>query len=436
MFDFSTWSLMKRSLFGLNIISSSLILCASTLAYNYQGQVGKQALNQKISSLFDYVKHASSQAIWNFDVALLNTYAQQLIVDEDIVAVEFKDKSNKVISNAEKQPFAGFPSLERTVASPSKADDIIGSVTVYYSYESVDSALRKTLYTVIGASVFFQGLLSLAMFFFLGRASKRLEISVGMLKETATQARNSGSTLKDLSADLSKKGSTQAAAIEQTSSTLNELSSILSKTVESSEKAFQMATASYDFASKGQSENQGLQIAMAEISEGASKIQEIISVVEDIAFQTNILALNAAVEAARAGEQGKGFAVVADAVRTLAQKSTVAAKDISSLILESTNRVEKGKKLVESNLEIFEGILKSAQEVKTINQELLANTQEQSVGINQITKAMLEIDQVVSDSSQSTAETANHADTMAQQSEFLSEVVQNFENEIKGKVAA
>lgn len=436
MLKFSTWSLIKKSVFALNLISIILITTASLLAFRHLEKQGRSGLDQKVLSLTDFVKRASSHAFWNFDLEVLKSFSTQLDADEDIIGVEFFDKSGKLIESANKQPIINMPYFEGKVTAPNKVDEVIGTIKIYYSFASVDQGLNSLMSGFIIAALIFQGLLSLSLYFFLGKASTRLEMSMGKLKETAEQSRSSGAILKELSSNLSKKGTTQSAAVEETSATLNELSAILTKTAESSEQAFNMATSSYDYALKGQSENEALQLAMVQISEGAAKIQEITTVVDDIAFQTNILALNAAVEAARAGEQGKGFAVVADAVRTLAQKSTMAAKDISNLIVESTTRVEKGKNLVKSNLEIFQEILKSAQQVKHINEQLLASSKEQSQGINQITKAMLEIDQVVNESALSTIETATHADTMAQQSEFLNEVVYNFEKEIKGTKAA
>ncbi len=436
MFNFSSWSLLKKSLYGLNFISVLLIISASGFALKHLDKQGRSGINQKILSLTDFVKRASNHAFWNFDVEVLKSFSTQLAADTDIAAVEFYDKSGKIIESVNKQPTVNLPFFEGKVTAPNKADEVIGNIKIFYSFASIEQELNNLIIGFIVLALLFQSLLSLSMYYFLGRASRRLEISMGMLKETAQQSRTSGLTLKELSSNLSKKGLTQSAAVEETSATLNELSAILTKTVESSEQAFNMATLSYDSAIKGKSENEALQLAMEQISEGAAKIQEITTVVDDIAFQTNILALNAAVEAARAGEQGKGFAVVADAVRTLAQKSTVAAKDISNLIVESTTRVAKGKNLVKSNLEIFQEILKSAQQVKQINEQLLASSKEQSTGINQITQAMLEIDQVVNESALSTIETANHADTMAQQSEFLNEVVYNFEKEINGTKAA
>lgn len=433
MLKFSSWSLLKKSLFGLNIICAILLVSASLIGFNHLSRKGKADLETKVNSLGGLFRHGASRAFWNFDMDVLKLYSQQLIEDKDVAAVEFFDKDNKLVSNAQSVDPKDLPFIERKVSAPNNADNIIGSLKIYYSFAEQEKELKRTLGVLLLASLCFQVLLSFLMYFFLGQSSKRLEKSVGQLKETAEQTRTTGFTLKELSSEISKKGATQAAAVEETSATLSEISSLLSNTVKSSEQAFKAASASYEFAIQGQSENQALASAMTEISEGATKIQEIIAVVDDIAFQTNILALNAAVEAARAGEHGRGFAVVAEAVRSLAQKSAAAAKDISDLIEESTHRVQKGKSLVESNYKLFQEILKSAQEVKNSNEQLLNSTQEQSHGINSITQTMHEIDQAVNDSAHSTNQAANHADSMAQQSELLNQVVVNFEKEIKGE---
>lgn len=436
MLKFSQWSLLKRSLFGLNVIASILLVTASVLGYNTLRSEGKAELHQKITSMYSVFDGAASRAFFNFDLETLKLLSNDMMKDEDVVSIEFFDKNNKLISSAKKADTTNLPFIENKVSAPDRPDEIIGKAQLYYSEASLLKKLSAKLKVVIFSAVLFQILLSGLMFLFLGQSSKRLEKTVSVIKESAQLAQTSGSTIKDLSTSLSQKGSEQAAAVEETSATLNELSAILNKAVQSTEKAFQVASSSHSRAIQGQKENEALQSAMNAISEGATKIQEIIGVVDDIAFQTNLLALNAAVEAARAGEHGKGFAVVAEAVRSLSQKSTVAAKDISNLISESSARVENGKKLVQSNFEIFQDLLKLAQEVKEINEQLLASSQEQSLGINQITKAMMEINTVVNEAASSTSETASHADRMAEQSEHLTGAIYNFEKEIKGSKAA
>lgn len=145
---------------------------------------------------------------------------------------------------------------------------------------------------------------------------------------------------------------------------------------------------------------------MSEISQSSKKIEEIISVIDDIAFQTNLLALNAAVEAARAGEQGKGFAVVAEAVRALAQRSASSAKDISSLIKDSVSQVDRGSKIADSSGEVLSNIVSSIKKVSDLNNEIAAASSEQTTGIQQISKAMNQLDQASQSNAASAEEIA------------------------------
>lgn len=430
------WSLLKRSLFGLNIIASILLATACLVGFNSLRSEGKAELSQKVNSMYLIFESAASRAFFNFDLETLKLLSADMIKDEDIISIEFFDKDDKLVSSAKKSETEGLPSIERKVSAPDRPEVIIGRAKIHYSEATLSSKLNTKLKFVILSAVLFQLSLSGLMYVFLARSSKKLEETMDVIKETAEQAQQSGSTIKELSAGLSQQGTQQAAAVEETSATLNELSAILSTSVKATEKAFQVSSASFNQATQGKKENEALQIAMDGISEGASKIQEIIGVVDDIAFQTNLLALNAAVEAARAGEHGKGFAVVAEAVRSLSQKSTLAAKDISNLIGESTKRVENGKKLVHSNFQIFQDILKLAQEVKDINEQLLASSQEQSLAINQITETMVQINTAVNEAATSTIETASHADRMSEQSNHLAGAISNFEREIKGSKAA
>jgi len=166
--------------------------------------------------------------------------------------------------------------------------------------------------------------------------------------------------------------------------------------------------------------------AMAEINASSSKISDIISTIDEIAFQTNLLAVNAAVEAARAGDEGRGFAVVASEVRSLAQRSAVAAKEIKVLIQDSLRKVEAGSGLVNRSGETLHGIVGSVKRVTDIVGEIAAASGEQSTGIEQVNTAMTQMDQVTQSNSAQTEELSATAQALSEQAAHLMELVSTF----------
>lgn len=183
-----------------------------------------------------------------------------------------------------------------------------------------------------------------------------------------------------------------AASLQETVASLDELSSMVTLNTDSARKASDVSVQSRQSAENGERQIVELSGAMEEIKNSSKKMEEIINVIDEIAFQTNLLALNAAVEAARAGEQGRGFAVVAEAVRSLAQRSASAAKDINSMIKESISKIESGGKIVESSRNALNSIFNSVKQVSDLNQQISAASGEQSAGIKQISQAMNQLD--------------------------------------------
>lgn len=215
----------------------------------------------------------------------------------------------------------------------------------------------------------------------------------GRLAESSNQVAVAVEQLNAAGNTLSSSSTEAAASLEETVASLEEMTSMVKMGSDNAKQAAALATASCDSAATGAQEIQNLIKSMNEISASSKKIEEIISVIDDIAFQTNLLALNAAVEAARAGEQGKGFAVVAEAVRALAQRSAASAKDISGLIKDSVSQIDNGSEIADRSGTILSNILGSIKKVSDLNNEIAAASQEQATGIEQINKAMSQLDQ-------------------------------------------
>ncbi|HJV01957.1 MAG TPA: methyl-accepting chemotaxis protein [Burkholderiaceae bacterium] len=223
--------------------------------------------------------------------------------------------------------------------------------------------------------------------------------------------------------DLSSRTEQQAGTLEETASSMEELTSTVRINSDHARTANGLAVSASDVAVRGGAVVAQVVDTMAAIDHSAHKIGDIIAVIDGIAFQTNILALNAAVEAARAGEQGRGFAVVATEVRNLAQRSAAAAKEIKELVGDSVNKVEAGNRLVEQAGSTMHEVVDSVRRVTEIMSEIMAASQEQTSGIEQINQAVMQMDSVTQQNAALVEEAAAAAQAMRDQANSLTEVV-------------
>ncbi|MFP5518924.1 MAG: methyl-accepting chemotaxis protein [Bdellovibrionia bacterium] len=232
--------------------------------------------------------------------------------------------------------------------------------------------------------------------------------------------------------NLSQSSTSAAASLEETVASLEEMSSIVKLNSENAVQAASLSQASRQSAEKGEHEIRLLVDSMKDIATSSKRIEEIIQVIDDIAFQTNLLALNAAVEAARAGEQGKGFAVVADAVRTLAQRSATAAKDISVLIQESVDKIDRGTSIADRSGTVMAEIVSSVKKVSDLANEIATSSGEQSSGIGQVSKAMNSLDQGAQTNAASSEEIAGTAQEISNQTEVMRGLVAELNTIVTG----
>ncbi|MET3444663.1 methyl-accepting chemotaxis protein [Variovorax paradoxus] len=233
--------------------------------------------------------------------------------------------------------------------------------------------------------------------------------------------------------DLSSRTEEQASSLEQTAASMEELTSTVKQNADNARQANQLALSASEVAVKGGGVVSQVVDTMASINASSKKIVDIIGVIDGIAFQTNILALNAAVEAARAGEQGRGFAVVASEVRSLAQRSGAAAKEIKGLIDDSVGKVEAGSRQVTEAGRTMDEIVDSVKRVTDIMGEITAASQEQSTGIEQVNQAIAQMDQVTQQNAALVEEAAAAAQSMQEQAASLVQAVSVFK--LDGNIA-
>ena len=236
--------------------------------------------------------------------------------------------------------------------------------------------------------------------------------------------------------DLAWRSEHQASTLEETASSMEELTSTVAQNAETAREASELARTASEVATRGGQLVTEVVATMEGISGSAGRISEISSVIDGIAFQTNLLALNAAVEAARAGEQGRGFAVVASEVRTLAQRSAEAAREIKTLIGDSVGQVQAGHRLVSTTGETMRDIVASVRKVAALIEEIAAASREQSAGIVQVNTAVAEMEQGVQQNASLVQEAAEATAALAAQSDALLRMVARFQVDERRQAAA
>jgi len=253
-----------------------------------------------------------------------------------------------------------------------------------------------------------------------------IKLLVGQIKQSTGIVNVAAGEIASGNADLSSRTESQASSLEETASSMEELTSTVKQNAENAQTANQLVVSTEDVAVKGGDVVHQVVDTMASIKESSKKIADIIGVIDGIAFQTNILALNAAVEAARAGEQGRGFAVVASEVRSLAQRSASAAKEIKALIEDSVGKVDAGSVLADEAGAAMNEIVASVKHVATIMGEIASASHEQSSGIEQVNQAVGQMDEITQQNAALVEEAAAASESMQVEAQKLSELVDVF----------
>ncbi len=257
----------------------------------------------------------------------------------------------------------------------------------------------------------------------LGRSVTSFRGALAVVHESSSSIRLASSEVATGNGDLSARTEQQSANLQQTAASMEQLTSTVRQSADNAQQARQLAASASEVAARGGAVVGEVIDTMSQIQTSSQKIGDIIGVIDGIAFQTNILALNAAVEAARAGDQGRGFAVVAGEVRSLAQRSATAAREIKSLIGDSVGKVETGSRLVNDAGQTMQEIVSRVQRVSDLIGEITAATLEQSAGIGQINTAVTHLDQMTQQNAALVEQSAAAAESLKEQAARMSEAV-------------
>lgn len=400
---------LKKSVAGLQEASDHVLKGAESLTEHFKSdpkgeELGKQFIVAQKALLQSYLEAREK-------------YVTDSIHDATSADAAVKGKDRPVAES--------LNSFSEYIVSSAKSDD-----------EKAESAMRSMFnFGVVVMGSFFV-VLTLASYLFSQSLSRALIQITEEVSNSGHQVNGSSERLAGASQQVSQASADSASSLEETVASLEELTSMVNISSKNAEVASNLSKETAQAAARGESELQKLVSAMGEIVNSSAKIADITSIIDDLAFQTNLLALNASVEAARAGEQGRGFAVVADAVRELAQKSGSAAQDIKVLIHESVRQIQMGSEMAHANKDLLKEISSSAGKVMSANSEIASTTQEQTDGIQQISKAMTVIDSTIQQNATVSETVAKTASEMTHESKSLLQLVDGLRGVVNGRNAA
>ncbi|MFA6856936.1 MAG: methyl-accepting chemotaxis protein [Treponema sp.] len=357
---------------------------------------------------------------------------KELIKTIKVSGKEYAEKGENMFSYILNKDSAGADKYINEVVIPVRSQKLTPAVEKLISIQLADSEASfesskriSSLSILIIIIAIFAGLaVSLVLGITITRSiTKPVSKIVTDLSESSSQINISSTQLSTASQEIANGAQEQASSIEETTSSMEELSSMVKLNLGSTRQASLLSEKATEASQNGYDKMTDMLMAMNNISKSTEDIKNVIDVIDDISFQTNMLALNAAVEAARAGEAGMGFAVVADEVKNLANRSSESAKETASMIKDTLKNVESGMSISKELSEIFKDILSNSKKVMEMNREVETASGQQDEGIGQVNKAMIQFDTVVQANASSAEETASAAEELQSQVTGLNDIV-------------
>jgi methyl-accepting chemotaxis protein len=410
---------------ALDKVSTSVVLADAHYQVIY--------VNDTAQALFSRTQHEIRKTLPNFDAARLHGS------NMDVLSIDpnnMRRVLDGLVGSDTHERTLGSCTF-RTVASPVLNDrgERIGTVVEWNDRTQevgVEKEMQNMLSAVVGGDLSKRIDLAGKTAFFeamsrgVNQLADNMAEVVSKVKAVAAEVHRGADEISAGNANLSQRTEEQSSSLEETASSMEEMTTTVKQNADNAGQANQLAMAARDQAEKGGSVVSQAVKAMADINDASKKIADIIGVIDDIAFQTNLLALNAAVEAARAGEQGRGFAVVASEVRSLAGRSATAAKEIKELIQDSVKKVEDGSVLVTQSGQTLEKIVASVKKVSDIVAEIAAASREQSSGIEQVNRAVMQMDELTQQNAALVEQATAASQAMAEQVRGLNEMLARY----------
>ncbi len=391
-------------------------------------------LNDTAQATFSRNQTEMRKALRDFDVANLRGAGLEALAPEPAEERRALD----ALSDSRISPRELGDCTYRTVTNPvfSDAGERIGTVMEWTDRTqevAVEREMQQMLSAVTagqlgrrletaGKSGFFQVMSS-----GINRLADNMAEVVSRVKQVAAEVHRGADEISAGNANLSQRTEEQSSSLEETASSMEEMTTTVKQNADNAAQANQLALAAREQAEKGGAVVGQAVVAMSDINQASKQIADIIGVIDEIAFQTNLLALNAAVEAARAGEQGRGFAVVASEVRNLAGRSATAAKEIKGLIQDSVRKVEDGSVLVTQSGQTLEKIVAAVKKVSDIVAEIAAASREQSAGIEQVNRAVMQMDELTQQNAALVEQATAASQSMVEQVGGLNEILARYD---------
>jgi methyl-accepting chemotaxis protein len=434
---FNDLALWKK--FAASLVLFTILLLIANISINYVGNAknSEMELQGKAHAMTDLAALSLIDPLWNYNIAASIANGEALIKDREICLVEIKDAAGKsVYQKSKDQALSSSKNLILVEKDVLKDGQRLGQIKVgitkfYHQKTMIDGIISSAILFLILAIV----IVIIITYLTTQSITRPINNIVSTMNEGSNQTAAASNQLAAASQQLSEGSAEQASSIEETSSTLQETTAMLQQNNANIKQATQLSEHTREAAEKGTQEMQAMINAISEVKKSSDQIAKIIKVIDDIAFQTNILALNAAIEAARAGEAGMGFAVVAEEVRTLAGRSAQAAKDTTGMI--ETNIELSGNSVTATQKvnHALNEITTHATKVNELMNEITAASQEQSQGVEQINKAMSQMETVTQQNASNAEKSAATSGEMSNQAQNLREITQQLFELVNGKTA-